>query len=135
MEMESKDKDFLINQYRYLAEEIRFSKRQQMMATWYVLLLFGAIVKTYKSWWLETHWTAIIASIILLGIGLAFICSCKNSQNNNNERIKKVRKKFDLNCEMTEKNYSETCGLMKIDFLYYLIHIFACIVTILIIVN
>ena len=128
-EMECKDKDFLISQYIYLAEEIRFSKRQQIMVTWYILLLFGAIVKTYKSWWPGTYWTAIIASIILLGIGLAYIYSCNKSQNNNNERIKNVRKKFGLNCEMTEKTYSDPYCL------YYSIHIFSWIVTILIVVN
>ena len=129
-------KDYLILQYNYLAEEIRFSKRQQMMATWYILLLFGAIVKTYKAaWWPESYWTALIATLIILGIGVSFISSCNNSQNNNSERITKVREKFGLNCEMTERTYAKPWYHIKIYRLYYLIHIVSCVVTILIIIN
>ena len=93
--MECKEKadsgnDFLITQYNYLAEEIRFSKRQQMMVTWYIILLFGAIVQTYKYWWPGTHWLTIIFSIIIsifvLVIGLVFMSSCKKSQDNNNKK-------------------------------------------------
>jgi len=107
-------KDYLITQFCHLAEEIRFSKHQQMMATWYIFLLFGAIVHTHRSWWSEPRYTAIIASLILLITGLAFMYSCNNSQKNSRGRIKKVRDEFSLPCEMTEKKYSDPCCLNEL---------------------
>ncbi len=135
--MESIEKDFLIAQHQYLAKEVRFSKRQQMMATWYVLLLFGAIVRTHEYWFVfrKPLLLPVILSIFLLCIGWIFICTCKNSKENNNGRIKQVREKFGLNCKMTEKKYAIPCCSITVDCLYYIIHFFACVVTIFIIIN
>ena len=135
-ETESIKKDFLITQYKHLAEEVRFSKRQQMMGTWYVLFFYAAIVNTHKSWPTfespDTHWTAIIVSIFPLLIGLLFIRSCQKSQHNNNRMVKKVRKEFPLPKNMTE---GEVVCSINISCLYYLIHILAFAISVLIILN
>lgn len=131
------DKDFLITQFQHLAEEVRFSKRQQMMATWYILLLYGVIVHTYESWAFLKYIRVlpIIFSLFLLLMGLLFIRSCKISQEINNKMIEEVRKEFKLCDKMIKNQYAISCCSIKVDSLYYLIHFFACIVTILIIIN
>ena len=131
------EKDFLIAQHQYLAKEIRFSKRQQMMATWYILLLFGAIVKTHEYWFVfhKPRLLPIFFSIFLLCIGWIFICTCKNSQKNNNGRSKEVLEKIALPIGMTKKEYAIPCFSITVNFLYYIIHFFACVVTIFIIIN
>lgn len=123
--MESIEKDLLITQFKHLAEEVRFSKRQQMMATWYILLIYSAIVHTYKRWaFLKYTWVLpIIISLIFLLIGLYFIRSCKFSQENNNYRIRKVRERFMFCDEMTGDQSDPHTTPGKIT---CLIHLIAC---------
>jgi len=133
--MEDMEKEFLITYFKHLAEEIRFSKRQQMMATWYLLLLYGVIAKTYKDWFGFTKWLPIIISILLFGMGYFFICSCKRSQCKNNKWVIDIRKKFKL-CDKIIGNQNDIpCRPDMVTFLYYVIHSFACGITILIIFN
>ena len=99
--MESIKQAFLITLYEHIAEEVRFSKRQQMNATWYALLLYAAIVYTHTDWFGETKWLPIAFSVLLFFVGFGFMCSCSISQKNNNNRVKHVRRKFNLPEEMT----------------------------------
>ena len=122
--MEEIKKDFLITLYEHIAEEVRFSKRQQMMATWYILLLYSAIVFTYERWaFLEDiRVLPSIVSFFLLLTGLFFLYSCQNSQNLNNKRVREVRKKFNLPDNMTGDQWDIISCPHKVTCLYYLYH-------------
>ena len=144
------EQDFLIAEYKYLSEEVKFSKRQQMMATWYILLLYGVIAKTHMNWvFTSESWfsPAIFSCTIVLIIGLGFNCACAKSQYNSNDKIRIIRKKFKLPY-MEEKKKPKKCLWEKlkcrcikpkpycpdfISFLYYVIHSFAFVVTLFII--
>jgi len=135
--MEDFKKDFLILQYQYLAEEMRFSKKRQLVGTTYIFALYAVIANTHKSWFVfkETWWLPVAFSLILLFAGFSFICYCKNSQKNSSCRLKLIVKEFQLPVEMTTKEYAIPCYRISIDSLYYILHASAWLVTIFLIVN
>jgi len=135
--MEKENGDFLITQYKYLAEEIRFSKRLQFMGTVNAILLYGGIIKFYPG---SKLWLFIIVLIFLLLAGVFFICSCKRSQSNNNNRLKKLRcNHFTILCKM--ENALETNNEIIKNFswiipcFFCLCHIMAFVITLVILLD
>ena len=132
--------DFLIAQYQYLEREVNYSKQQQMRATNYSLILYGAIIHTHNEWYVLCGRTSsllpIAISFLILLAGTYFIYSCKVSQKRNNNRAKALREYVCQNFSISEDIMGAKCEpSVKVGPIYYLLHFFAFIITALIIAN
>ena len=134
------NRDILIAQYQYLEREVNFSKQQQMRVTYYALILYGAIIHTHNDWYVICGKTRmllpIIASCMILIGSILFLCSCVKSQKQNNQRATKLRIHICQTFNISEDIMGTPGeGSVSVNRVYYLLHIFACIITLLIIVN
>ena len=133
------NRDILIAQYQYLEREVNYSKRQQMMVTYYALILYGAIIHTHNDWYVVFEKSVLlptIASCTILVGAILFLCSCVKSQKQNNRRARKLRKHICQTFMISEHIMGAAGeGSVPVNWVYYLLHFIACIITVLIIVN
>ena len=142
--MENTDNsDILIAQYQYLEREVNYSKQQQMRMTYYAFILYGAIIHTHYDWYVICGNTRvllpIIVSIVIFLAAIVFLISCGVSQCQNNRRAFNIRahicEKYNISEELMGARANRSVCSVLVSGIYYLLHVIACIITVLIIVN
>jgi hypothetical protein len=132
--------DILIVQYQYLEREVNYSKRQQMRVTYYALILYGAIIHTHNDWYIICGKTRVLLPILIsfaiLVAAILFLYSCANSQNQNNLRARNLREHICQTFNVSEDimGAREERSVL-VSWIYYSLHVIACFITVLIIVN
>lgn len=135
--------DILIAQYQYLEREVNYSKQQQMRVTYYAFILYGAIIHTHNDWYVIPGKTRmllpIIASIVILVAAIFFLISCDKSQCQNNRRARNLRtyicQKFTISEDIMGARAEHSVFSVLVRGVYYSLHVIACIITVLIILN
>ena len=134
------NRDILIAQYQYLEREVNFSKRQQMRVTYYALILYGAIIHTHNDWYVICGKTRVLLPILtsfaILAAGILFLHSCDKSQNQNNLRARNLREHICQTFHISEDIMGARAERsVLVSWAYYSLHVIACFITVLIIVN